>query len=720
MSDKKTSPSRGLKPHHAKPYRKRHVGLFVVSAISIIGLISLMAINSLSNQKLVKDARDLINSAFTSSQESGLASSSEISSNYGFSVKYDSRLLYASALEASTGRLYSGQELSSPLNYSSIKISNVGTTPTASEGGGSLSIEYHYSEPTGSSADLKKLEARYVGANNANFKQTESKDITLAGQAFFKSDWATKPTDLLGSPVVVRLTSYTSVINGAPFTVVINYGVNSSDSELRALDAIVESLQITDPNTPISLEPKVVERASSVSLIDRLMLTSQASAASISTPSSSELTSMLYGPSVVKVYNAYCMDVILAGQLFVQDACSASTGSGFFIGDSGNIATNGHVVVNNPLDIAISYAFDKISKGDPSYLNSLADAASLTNADIAGASTQKEQIKIIVDKLYTIPGSAISATNRVDNILVGLGENQPDMNKLLSATNSRQTYPKQDSIKKADVIAYNYRAIDGANTGAFTASDVAIIKIDGSGYPSTRLGSISSLTQGSGLSIIGYPGAASTNPLVESNESRTTLTSGKVSSIKSAAGSSSQLIETDATIGHGNSGGPAFNDSGEVVGIATYTIDGSGEGNGVFNYVRDIADLSSLAADNKVDLSTISQTQTLWEEGVASFYKAKYSSAVAQFSEVKKLYPQHPKVGQLSELASQKIAAGEEAKSVVTAPTLIASVSLVIILATSLALMIRHHKKHLQHKLALQPQAPTNPVDPTGPIPPSI
>lgn len=690
--------AKSLKSHHSKPYRKRHLGLFLVSFVSILALTLLIVSNDLSNRQLIKDARNAISTSLGISSE--LSDSSRISSSYGFSIQYDSQLLYASGLDASSNILYMGQDLTTPRSYGSIRIS---PDETGQEGtSSSLSIEYHYSEPTGASADLAKLEAKYVRAQNNNFTRLDSNSVIIGGQDFLVSEWETQPTEFIGSKIINKLTSYVGVVNGAPLSMVINYGIGDKENVTEALNSSVRSLELSAPSQSVSIKSTDKEETGSIALLDNLLQTAEADAASLVNPGSSELISALYGPSVVKIYNAYCMDIAVLGQPFVQDACSASTGSGFFIGDGGNIATNGHVAVNSPLDIVISYAFEKVSKGDASYLNTLADAASLTNADIAGAASQQEQIRIIVEKLYTIPGSVISSKNRVDNILVGLGEKQPDMKRLLDQTKARQSYPEEDSIRRAELVAYNYRAIDGADTGSFKASDVAIIKIGGLGYPSTKLGSIAGLAQGSGLSIIGYPGAAGSNPLVESTQSRATLTSGKVSSIKSATGSKAQLIETDATIGHGNSGGPAFNDSGEVVGIATYTIDGSGDGNGVFNYIRDIADLQDLASKNSIDTSMLSQTQTKWQMGIEKFYQARYSAALNNFAEVKLLYPQHPRVDQLIELSKQRIAYGQEAKEITSRPIIVSLVLLAVVLIASVALMTHHHKRHLDYKAQVQ------------------
>jgi ribose transport system ATP-binding protein len=68
--------------------------------------------------------------------------------------------------------------------------------------------------------------------------------------------------------------------------------------------------------------------------------------------------------------------------------------------------------------------------------------------------------------------------------------------------------------------------------------------------------------------VIGYPGAATFNELLSAESAiEPTMTAGLVSAKKTMQGGW-DVFQTDAAMTHGNSGGPVFNEKGEVIGIA--------------------------------------------------------------------------------------------------------------------------------------------------------
>jgi hypothetical protein len=338
---------------------------------------------------------------------------------------------------------------------------------------------------------------------------------------------------------------------------------------------------------------------------------------------------------------------------------------------------------------------------------------SLKASDIPASATPTQVVGLMVDAMYKLDPTRFTATNDVENLLVQVTPKNPDITALLQDTQNRTAYPAADtSVLKAKLVAADYRANDGYD--GFKASDVAIIKVDGKNFPIVKLGSINAAVQGADLSILGYPGNASNNGIVDSTSSEATLTTGKVSSIKNASGSDKKLIETDTTIGHGNSGGPALADDGEVVGIATYTADGSGDGNGVFNYIRDIKDLTDLAAARNITFDTNSATQAAWQEGIVNYYSSHYSKALKNFAVVEKLYPNDSKVASFTASAQQNIADGKDVVDFPLIPAIIISVIVLAGVGFGLFFIIRHHKKHLIYNAGVA-QGTVQPVGPGSP-----
>ncbi len=140
-------------------------------------------------------------------------------------------------------------------------------------------------------------------------------------------------------------------------------------------------------------------------------------------------------------------------------------------------------------------------------------------------------------------------------------------------------------ITEDGYIVTNHHVVEGATKIAVTmadgkeysasligsndTNDVAVIKLAGaSGLPAVKLGSSSSMQVGDQVVAIG-------NALGELSAS---LTVGYISGIDrdiTTDGTVINMIQTDAAINSGNSGGPLFNAKGEVIGITTAKYSGT-------------------------------------------------------------------------------------------------------------------------------------------------
>ena len=128
------------------------------------------------------------------------------------------------------------------------------------------------------------------------------------------------------------------------------------------------------------------------------------------------------------------------------------------------------------------------------------------------------------------------------------------------------------------------RKFPGKITGSDPRSDLAVVKIVGKNLPVAKLGDSDTLKVGQWVIAIGNPFGFLLN------DPQPTLTVGVVSALNRALSGTplgkgkfyEGLIQTDAAINRGNSGGPLVNSKGEVIGInvAIFSTSGGSEGIG--------------------------------------------------------------------------------------------------------------------------------------------
>ena len=399
-------------------------------------------------------------------------------------------------------------------------------------------------------------------------------------------------------------------------------------------------------------------------------------------------------PAVVKIYHFVCGTWVIDGKAQGDNTCDGGVGSGFLVSEDGYIATSGHVVVLGAADILVSELMD-----NPRLLSEFTAAAGLS----ADQRSQHAVVASVLAKLYDLPAEKLRIDNKQEVTFAALGDQpikantQEEVKKILDT-------PDSDFIKKAEITGVNYSAkdlliIEQEDQPGFSASDVALIKVNVNNAPVIGLIGSAQIQQNSPLSLIGFPADAE-NQLTSNDIIMPSITNGTISSTRKANGTSALLFQTDADASEGNSGGPAIDAQGKAFGIVTYRFKSNNETDAAKSYIRDIEDFKELADAKEITLSGKSSTQSAWEEGLKLYKSDRYSKAIKQFRKVQKDYPAHRLVDSYISGAQQAIREGKDKKDppymLIIAGLSIVGGGLIIIFATRT--IIRHKKAHLIYK----------------------
>ena len=123
-----------------------------------------------------------------------------------------------------------------------------------------------------------------------------------------------------------------------------------------------------------------------------------------------------------------------------------------------------------------------------------------------------------------------------------------------------------DGSKSIQVVLTDERVLNATIVGADSVSDLAVLHVQASDLTPAEFGDSNSLRVGDAVAAIGDPLGL---------EFRGTMTDGIVSAINrdvTSEGRTMTLIQTNAALNSGNSGGPLLNCYGQVVGINTMKI----------------------------------------------------------------------------------------------------------------------------------------------------
>lgn len=141
-------------------------------------------------------------------------------------------------------------------------------------------------------------------------------------------------------------------------------------------------------------------------------------------------------------------------------------------------------------------------------------------------------------------------------------------NHIVSSSSSSSYYTVGDASKVVVYLFNDKTPYDATIIGTDEQTDLAVIKIDKTGLTAAELGDSDSVQ-------VGEFSMAAGNPL----GMQSSISSGTISAVNrdvEADGKTYKLIQTDAAINAGNSGGALVNSKGQVIGINTLKLSGTG------------------------------------------------------------------------------------------------------------------------------------------------
>ncbi|NYT03055.1 MAG: trypsin-like serine protease [Methanosarcinales archaeon] len=308
-------------------------------------------------------------------------------------------------------------------------------------------------------------------------------------------------------------------------------------------------------------------------------------------------------------------------------------GSGFIISNDGYIVTNAHVVEKTEEEIRADYALQAVAwaieefppifaaSGDDPYPETVEDVQELYEQFLSYDLDYVTEIRVY----FGNPGRSAEQAGHQAEV--------------------RKISPQKIWMGSAD---HKYRS----------GKDLAIIKIEGfSQLPTVRLGDSSRVEVGDKVIAIGFPGLTmSWENVVLSRETDyvPTVTSGIISAKKKLP-DGSDVFQTDAAIYHGNSGGPAFNEDGEVVGITTFGSGkylSSGEWMDVLGYdfLIPINVAKSFIQELNIN-TTVSAASGHFQRGLESYWSKNYTAAEEEFGKIYSLDPNNAYAGEYARMA---------------------------------------------------------------------
>ncbi len=324
---------------------------------------------------------------------------------------------------------------------------------------------------------------------------------------------------------------------------------------------------------------------------------------------------------------AYTYD---SGTPYSQTASASFCGTGFIVTPDGYIVTNAHVVTTDEEAMKYQFASDVLNEIVTTDVQSLVDNMIYT----FGVSPTEEQIQAFAEMYYLLYMQNMTVDNLQHDFQCYMGNVQPGADV------------------SAKALAMDLRKVGESIPG----KDVAILKIDKTNLPTVTLGDDGAIKTGDQVYAMGYPADATVTDVLNIDQAlqEPTLTSGIISAKKEMAGGWS-ILQTDADIHGGNSGGPLFNTAGEVVGINTFGMidQETGVASSGMNFAVPISIAKQFLNEINIQPSESDFTKQ-YKQAISMYNSGDYKGALEILRTINEINPGYPVIADLLSECSSK------------------------------------------------------------------
>jgi S1-C subfamily serine protease/rhodanese-related sulfurtransferase len=321
-------------------------------------------------------------------------------------------------------------------------------------------------------------------------------------------------------------------------------------------------------------------------------------------------------PAVVLVTAEVRADVTMncgSGPVTVSPSPFLETGTGWFVDGRGFIITNAHVV--DPAFRLPPWVTHELKK------KAIDEACVLPELRARGL--MRGERPVLEDDIRRGATSRALASAKV--------EAQPEITVLLS-----------NGMKlKAEVKKFSpLLLLDNAGKPLpDSGRDLALLRVADGFYPAIGL-SHRDPQIGDPVHILGFPGVVLSHELLSRSATlEAVVTNGAVSGInKDQIGQ--DLVQTDASAAHGNSGGPGVGADARLVGVlVAVTLSSTGAPIQGFNFLIPAGDVAKFLQGTEVTEPGDSKFNAVWAAGIDLFFEQRYKASLAKIAEANKLVP---------------------------------------------------------------------------------